>query len=596
MKKDNKLEYALIVRKFELGNSIFIYRPERIVLGNIKDNRIYCDHSNKTYDSIKDEYFNYSNADEGFYSLNMDQETIKEYLDKDEDDISFFEDKINDMLLIGYINPLTDKFVVDEFSIDDLLADNLSQYYYMDKEGKEPKVKCTIPIDEIINIIEGTEYDRDKLMEITELLKDGEDRVNNYIRDNKDKVDIDDIGTISIDLDNGFKAEINEGGEIEKEDDDEEIIYEEIEEEPSPKEQSRKLYKELKNRIIGQESAINTVCYVLYKNSRLEDGQKKTNCLLVGPTGCGKSEIINIIAEVYDKPLVHVDSNSNTAAGYVGDSLTDNLATLMVKAGGDQYRAEHGIVAFDEIDKRGISDRSNINGKAVLDSILRFAEGQEYNVEYKLGDNKYSIVFDTSNLTIFASGAFPEVFREKLKSHNKGNSIGFNTSVYSKDEAKDNLRDLEKEIELTHEDIATIGNMGPEFTGRFIIATLHKLSIDNLKKIMTESTISPLREEMNVLYKDNININYDDKFITSIAKKAYKEGSGGRGIRNNLEDLFKKIYEKVIFENNDDLEDENGMIMLKATTDENGNVAINTETGKNLLEKEEKKNKVKVKA
>ncbi|MBQ6477623.1 MAG: AAA family ATPase [Bacilli bacterium] len=592
MEEEKELQYALIVRKFELANSIFIYRPERVVMGRIKDGRLYREHGNKSYDCIKDEYFNYSNEDEGYYKLDADEETIKEYLETGGDDISFFEDKFDDILLVGYINPLTEKFVVDEFSMEDLFDDSLSQYFYVDHSGDKPKVKCTVAIDDILKIIEETDYDKEKIKEIMGLLRSGENKVDKYLRDNKDKVNLDNLDSINLDIEGNIESKPEE----EQEDEDEEEIIVEMDDELTPKEKSRKLYQELKNRIIGQESAINTVCYVLYKNSRLEDGQKKTNCLLVGPTGCGKSEIINIISEVYDKPLVHVDSNSNTAAGYVGDSLTDNLATLMVKAGGDKYKAEHGIIAFDEIDKRGTSDRNNINGKAVLDSILRFAEGQEYNIEYKIDDTKYSTIFDTSNLTIFASGAFPEVFKEKLKKIGHKSGIGFNAAVYSKEEAKEDLKDLEKDIELTHEDIATTGNMGPEFTGRFIIATLHKLGIDDLKDIMTKSTISPLREEMNVLFKDNINIEYDDKFITNIAEKAYHEGSGGRGIRNNLEDLFKKIYQKVIFENNDDLEDENGVIMLKATTDKENNIAIKTTTGKNLLERDKKKIKVKVKA
>ena len=125
--------------------------------------------------------------------------------------------------------------------------------------------------------------------------------------------------------------------------------------------------------------------------------------------------------------------------------------------------------------------------------------------------------------------------------------------------------------------------MGPEFVGRFIVTTLHKLNVDDLKRIMTESTISPLTEEIEILKKDNIEFTGDDKFITTLAKRAYKEGSGGRGIRNNIEKLFQNIYVKTVFEEDNDLEDKDGIIKIKGTADEEGNIIIKPSNSEKVL-------------
>lgn len=584
------LEYALIVRKFDLNNGVYIYRPERVLLGYVDNGCFYTEKGFKHYNSVNDEYFNYSPEDEGFYLLNTSDETIEEYLSTEEDDIAFFEKKYENTVLIGYRDSLNDEFIVDEISVNELVNLDKSIYYSVYSDEGIPKIECTISLDQVIEILEDNEYDKEKISKIITKIKNEQIEIEEYLKNNYG-----DIFGEYVDTDEkieefkeNYVTDPIEMGELFDSTDNVEI---------SPKEQARILYKELKSRIIGQDSAIKTICYVLYKNSILDDQQKKSNCLLVGPTGCGKSEIINIISEVYKKPLVHVDSNSNTAAGYVGDSLTDNLATLMVKANGNKYVAEHGIIAFDEIDKRGGTDRGNVNGKMVLDGILRFAEGQEYNVEYRLDGAKKQVLFDTSNLTIFASGAFPEVFNEKIKklSKNSGTTIGFNASVKNDDEKKEALRELEKEVELTHDDIATIGRMGPEFVGRFTVTTLHKLGVEELKRIMTDSTISPLKEEIEILRKDNIEMKYDDEFVSNIAKRAYNEGSGGRGIRNNLEKLFENVYERIIFEEDDSLIDSKGKIVLKGTVDDEGNLLIKGKSGKKIYTEKPEKGKVKVK-
>ena len=577
MENERNLEYALIVRKFDLNNGVFIYRPLRVSIGYL-ENGVFCNERGVIkYNSIEDEYFNYSPEDEGYYLLEISQELIEEYLSEYEDDIAFLEEKYMGILLLGYSDPITGDFIIDELSLEEILNVNKDIYYSVNQDDNEPKIECTISLDQIIEILEENNYDKNKISDIMLRLKEEQKEIESYIKSELMK---------NYTPENTKEEELTVEEVLGEEKEKEEEKQDEIK---APREQARLLYKELKERIIGQDEAIKTICYVLYKNSILDENQKKSNCLLVGPTGSGKSEIINIIAEVYQKPLVHVDSNSNTAAGYVGDSLTDNLATLMVKAQGNKNVAEHGIIAFDEIDKRAGSDRNNVNGKMVLDSILRFAEGQEYNVEYRLDGVKRQVLFDTSNLTIFASGAFPEVFNEKLKKLSKNTSIGFNSSVKNDDEKKEEIKELEKEIELTHEDIAITGKMGPEFTGRFTVTTLHKLGVEELKKIMTESKISPLKEEIEVLKKDNIEINVDDKFVDNLATKAYNEGSGGRGIRNNLEKLFENIYERIIFEEDESLINKDGKIILNGTVDKDGKLIIKGQSGQRLYKEEKKK-------
>ena len=361
------------------------------------------------------------------------------------------------------------------------------------------------------------------------------------------------------------------------------------------KEQIKELYADLMSKVIGQEEAIETACYVLYKNGKLKDGESKTNCIFVGPTGSGKSMIADIIGEFFkDKPLVHVDSNSLSTTGYVGDNVEDCLAQLLMKADGDKFIAEHGIVVFDEVDKKGTSDNGDVGGKGVINQLLRFVEGQQYKVEYMVNNKKRSTIFDTTNLTIFACGAFPEVYEELINKTSSRKGIGFTNPPKSDAEMEREKREKFNSIEISHEDLATKGRMGPEFTGRFIIAPLRRLNKDALKEILVTSKASPLTREVQLLEEDNICFYNDEKFIDAIASKAYEEGTGGRGVKNSIEKVFKKIIKKTVLTLDDEyVDEESGKIYLYGTADDEGNLQVKTAKGNNILE-DEPKEKAKV--
>ena len=580
--------YTIIVRKFplgkdEYGNDIYIYRPLEFQTGFISEGIFYNDNA-REYKSLIDISFVDKDLDEGYY-MALTKEDLRDTYDVEDarDIYRLYQDIIENKLVVCleegegiYTTTIIDK---DSILSDIDLGKALLYCYYSDGQ-------VVVPIDDIKEIVETGDI---------EVIQDYINQLDEF-QQNIDEFNFeDDIEDKESALTEEDKREIAEEIMREQKRKEAEAAFQEEEEISITKEQIRDLYKELMGKVIGQEEAIETACYVIYKNSRLKDGETKTNCIFVGPTGSGKSMIADSIGEVLkNKPLVHIDSNSLSTTGYVGANVEDCLSQLMVKADGNKNIAEHGIVVFDEVDKKGTKDNGDVGGKGVINQLLRFVEGQQYTVEYIQGGKKRSTIFDTTNLTVFACGAFPEVYDDLISKNVNKNTIGFGTSVKSKEELEEERKESFNTIEISQEELALKGIIGPEFTARFIIAPLHKLSRDNLKEIMTKSTASPLTRQVQLLNEDNIIFCSDEKFVDTIASDAYKEGSGGRGVKNTLDKVFKKVIKKAVFTLDDSLVDEEtGNVYLYGTADDDGNLQVITATGENLLEDKPIKSKIK---
>ena len=581
--------YTIIVRKFplgkdEYGNEMYIYRPLEFQMGFISEGIFYNDNA-REYESLVDISFVDKDLDEGYYMALTKEDLEDSYGVEDTRDIyRLYQDIIDNKLVVCleegeglYTTSLIDK---DSILNDINLGAALLYCFYSDGQ-------VVVPIDDIRGIVETGDIEK---------IKDYIDQLDEFQR-NIEELEYEEEEEKEEYLTEEDKKEIAEELLKEQKRKEAEAAFQELEETTITKEEIRDLYKELMGKVIGQEEAIETACYVIYKNSRLKDGETKTNCIFVGPTGSGKSMIADSIGEVLkNKPLVHIDSNSLSTTGYVGGNVEDCLSQLMVKADGNKTVAEHGIVVFDEVDKKGTKDNGDVGGKGVINQLLRFVEGQQYTVEYVQGGKKRSTIFDTTNLTVFACGAFPEVYDDLISKNVKKNTIGFGKSIKSKEELEEEKKESFNTIEISQEDLALKGRMGPEFTARFIIAPLHKLSKDNLKEIMTKSTASPLSRQIQLLDEDNIVFCSDEKFVDTIANNAYKEGSGGRGVKNTLDKVFKKVIKKAVFTLDDSLIDEDtGKVFLYGTADDDGQLQVVTTTGKNLLDDQPVKTKSKIK-
>lgn len=290
--------------------------------------------------------------------------------------------------------------------------------------------------------------------------------------------------------------------------------------------------------IIGQEKAKKTIISAIITN-QLSDFKSKNSCLLVGPTGSGKTLIAETVSEYFKVPILIIDTTQITVPGYVGSNIEDFLSQLLIKANGDMKKAEEGIVVFDEIDKKGSEKNDDISGKGVLNTLLPFLQGTTYNVKY----NGKTIPFNTSKLTIFATGAFTDVVKQK-----------HNSSSYSETKIGFNCEDSKEQEDIKYpkleiEDFVEYGNMPIELMGRFSnIVQLDGHTKESLKTILVDSKRSPLISEKNILSKMNVNLTWTEDYLDAVAEKALELKTGARSLKATVEESISEVRWE-IFEN-----------------------------------------------
>jgi len=314
-----------------------------------------------------------------------------------------------------------------------------------------------------------------------------------------------------------------------------------------------KIKEQLDEYVIGQDQAkkiISVAVYNHYKrvatNTMKDIEIDKSNMLMIGPTGCGKTYLVKTLARILDVPLAIADATSLTEAGYIGDDIESVISKLLAAADNDVERAESGIVFIDEIDKLAKKKNSttrDINGESVQQGLLKLLEGSE--VEVPIGSNSKNAmvpttVVDTKNILFICGGAFPdldEVIKERL---NKQSSIGFNADLKDK---YDNVSDIIKNV--TTEDLRKFG-MIPEFLGRLpVIYTLDELKEDMLVKVLKEPKNAILKQYQKLLELDEVKLIFDDEAIEAIAKKAIEKKTGARALRSIIEEFMLDIMYEI---------------------------------------------------
>lgn len=341
--------------------------------------------------------------------------------------------------------------------------------------------------------------------------------------------------------------------------------------------------KHFDERIIGQEEAKRDVIAAIYMNKLSNDPANKNNCLLIGPTGSGKTLIAETVAEYFDMPMEIIDTTQLTVPGYVGADLEDFLERLLTKAKGDLKAAEEGIIVFDEIDKKGTNSNGDISGKGVLNTLLPFIGGTTYDIKY----NGRMVHFNTSKLTIFATGAFTDAVLDKENGYN-GNNIGFGSQVNSKTE------DIDYPT-LTRDDLVKKANIPAELVGRFAVITqLSGHTLESLKSILTNSDKSALLSEQAKLSNVGINLSWTEGYLDAVAKEAIKLKTGARSLKSTVDKSIKEVRWEVI----NHLDQYSGIILTEQTVEDNLNCLLvdkegNTKVFKDMFELEKAKVKVK---
>ena len=314
-----------------------------------------------------------------------------------------------------------------------------------------------------------------------------------------------------------------------------------------------KIKATLDQYVIGQEKAKKVMSVAVYNhykrvatNTMDEIEIEKSNMLMIGPTGSGKTYLVKTLAKLLDVPLAIADATSLTEAGYIGDDIESVVSKLLAAADNDVEKAEHGIIFIDEIDKIAKKKNTNqrdVSGEAVQQGMLKLLEGSD--VEVPVGANSKNAMVplttvNTRNILFICGGAFPDlenIIKERL---NKQASIGFYADLKDKYDNDPHL--LEK---VTVEDIRSFG-MIPEFIGRLpIIFTLEGLNEDALVKILKEPKNAILKQYQKLLALDEVKLEFEDDALRAIAKKAMEKNTGARALRAILEEYMLDIMYEI---------------------------------------------------
>ena len=291
-----------------------------------------------------------------------------------------------------------------------------------------------------------------------------------------------------------------------------------------------KILNAIKKTLIAQDDPARMVITEIARKEQ-EPKLKERGILLTGQTGVGKTKLMSLIAKNLDRPFYKIDATKLTVPGYVGTDIEEELWKLYVNCGKDLNKAEHAIIFIDEIDKKGSDKNSDISGKGVLNTLLPFFEGTEYDACESVKTSTQKVKINTSNMTIILGGAFQSMY-DNLKGKKE---IGF--KLESPNEQEKNVEEKKAETE----DFEKAG-IPKEFVGRIDVIKLNDMDVNSIKRVIKESDESALHMQEKIFKQLGVKLTSSEEFLNKIASEAVRRKTGARGLNTVIEAATREAY------------------------------------------------------